>query len=151
MISVSPSLKLAPACFRPSAETSGSGPVAGQFFLQSISQEAKWRPQATELRLLRTAENSQPELRFGYKHAIIQPWLTARMVSSVAGNTYSSAREGGIVDYYVIEVSRWCIALHRETWMRLTYRRDYLPERELWRDFLVSAEPLPGTNERRLQ
>ena len=88
--------------------------------------------------------------RFGYKHAIIQPRLTARMVSSVAGNTYSSAREGGIV-YYVIEVSRWCIALHRETWMRLTYRRDYLPERELWRDFLVSAEPLPGTNERRLQ
>jgi hypothetical protein len=48
---------------------------------------------------------------------------------------------GGIV-YYVIEVNRWCIALHREAWMRLTYRRDYLPERQLWRDFLVSAEPL---------
>jgi hypothetical protein len=44
--------------------------------------------------------------------------------------------------YYVIEVNRWCIALHREAWMRLTYRRDYLPERQLWRDFLVAAEPL---------
>jgi hypothetical protein len=51
--------------------------------------------------------------------------------------------QGGIV-YYVIEVNRWCIALHREAWMRLTYRRDYVPERQLWRDFLVSAEPLPG-------
>jgi hypothetical protein len=46
--------------------------------------------------------------------------------------------------YYVIEATRWCIALRRETEMRLTYRRDYLPERELWRDFLVSAEPLLG-------
>lgn len=49
--------------------------------------------------------------------------------------------------YYVIEVNRWCMALQRETWMRLTYRRDYLSERKLWRDFLVSAEPLPGANE----
>ena len=53
---------------------------------------------------------------------------------------------GGLV-YYVIEVNRWCIALHREAWMRLTYRRDYLPERQLWRDFLVSAEPLPAKSE----
>ena len=30
--------------------------------------------------------------------------------------------------YYVIEVSRWCIALHRETKMRLIYRRDYIPD-----------------------
>jgi hypothetical protein len=51
--------------------------------------------------------------------------------------------KGGIV-YYVIEANHWCIALHRETKMRLTYRRDYLPERKLWRDFLVSAEPLIG-------
>lgn len=49
--------------------------------------------------------------------------------------------------YYVMEVRRWCIALQRETYMRLTYRRDYLAERQLWRDFLVSAEPLLGTNE----
>ncbi len=49
--------------------------------------------------------------------------------------------------YYVIEVSRWCIALHRETKMRLTYRRDYIPDRGLWRDFLVSAEPLRGATE----
>ena len=54
--------------------------------------------------------------------------------------------QGGIV-YYVIEVNRWCIALHREAWMRLTYRRDYVPERQLWRDFLVSAEPLPAKSE----
>jgi hypothetical protein len=26
--------------------------------------------------------------------------------------------------------------------MRLTFKRDYLPEQGLWRDFLVSAEPL---------
>jgi len=45
--------------------------------------------------------------------------------------------------YYAIEVRRWCIALHRETEMRLTFKRDYLPERQLWRDFLVYAEPLP--------
>jgi hypothetical protein len=51
--------------------------------------------------------------------------------------------KGGIV-YYVIEATRWCITLRRETEMKLTFRRDYLPERKLWRDFLVSAEPLPG-------
>jgi hypothetical protein len=51
--------------------------------------------------------------------------------------------KGGIV-YYVIEATRWCIALHRETTMRLTYRRDYLPERKVWRDFLVAAEPVFG-------
>ena len=46
--------------------------------------------------------------------------------------------------YYVIEATRWCIALRCETAMRLTYKRDYLPERRLWRDFLVSAEPVLG-------
>ncbi len=46
--------------------------------------------------------------------------------------------------YYVIETTRWCIALHREAEMKLTFKRDYLPERKLWRDFLVSAEPLLG-------
>jgi len=51
--------------------------------------------------------------------------------------------KGGVV-YYVIEATRWCIALHRETEMRLTFKRDYVQERKLWRDFLVSAEPLLG-------
>ena len=44
--------------------------------------------------------------------------------------------------YYVIEATRWCIALRREAVMRLMYKREYLPDRKLWRDFLVSAEPL---------
>jgi hypothetical protein len=51
--------------------------------------------------------------------------------------------KGGTVDY-VIVATRWSIALLCETEMRLTYRRDYLPERKLWRDFLVSAEPVLG-------
>jgi hypothetical protein len=46
--------------------------------------------------------------------------------------------------YYVIEATHWCIALRCETKMRLTYKRDYLPERKLWRDFLVAAEPMLG-------
>ncbi|HYL11554.1 MAG TPA: hypothetical protein VEV41_00835 [Terriglobales bacterium] len=44
--------------------------------------------------------------------------------------------------YYEIEVIRWCISLQREARMRLTYRRDYVPELKQWRDFLVRAEPL---------
>ncbi len=44
--------------------------------------------------------------------------------------------------YYEIEVVRWCISLHKETRMRLTYRRDYVPEVQQWRDFLVSAQAL---------
>ena len=43
--------------------------------------------------------------------------------------------------YYVIEVNRWSCLLHREVLMRLTYKRDYVPERKMWRDFLVAAEP----------
>ncbi len=42
--------------------------------------------------------------------------------------------------YYVIEVVRWSIALQHEAWLRLTYQREYVPERESWRDFLVSSE-----------
>ncbi len=45
--------------------------------------------------------------------------------------------------YRVIEGFRWSIALHREAWMRLTYRLDYVPERDLWREFLVSSELVP--------
>lgn len=44
--------------------------------------------------------------------------------------------------YYEIEVVRWCIVLNRETRMRLTYRRDYIPEVKQWRDFLVNAQPI---------
>jgi hypothetical protein len=44
------------------------------------------------------------------------------------------------VVYYVVEVVRWCIALQCGVWMRLTYQRDYVPERQVWRDFLVSAD-----------
>lgn len=44
--------------------------------------------------------------------------------------------------YYAIEVVRWFIPLGREMRMRLTYRRDYLADRKLVRDFLVSVEPV---------
>ena len=49
--------------------------------------------------------------------------------------------------YYEIEAVRWCIAIKGETRMRLTYQRDYIPERQLWRDFLVAAEPITGNGE----
>ena len=144
-------LKLAPACFRSRQKRAVPAQWQDNFSYSLFPKKLSGGRKHLSLGCLEPQKIHSLNYRFGYKHAIIQPRLTARMVSSMAGNTYSSAREGGIVDYYVIEVSRWCIALHRETWMRLTYRRDYLPERELWRDFLVSAEPLPGTNERRLQ
>ena len=44
--------------------------------------------------------------------------------------------------YYAIEVVRWFIRLGCEMRMRLTYRRYYLPDRKLVRDFLVSVEPV---------
>lgn len=46
--------------------------------------------------------------------------------------------------YYAIEVTRWCIALHREAAMRLTYRREYISERKIWCDLLISTELLEG-------
>ncbi len=36
----------------------------------------------------------------------------------------------------------WCIELQRESWMRLTYSRELVPERGMIRDFLISAEPI---------
>ncbi len=48
--------------------------------------------------------------------------------------------------YYVVDVFRWCVALQCQAWMRLTFQRDYLPEREVWRDFLVSTEILTLAN-----
>ncbi len=43
--------------------------------------------------------------------------------------------------YYTVVVLRWSIPLARYSWMRLTYRRDTIPERDLLRDVLVCAEP----------
>ena len=48
--------------------------------------------------------------------------------------------------YYTIVTSCWCIALGRESWMRLTYRRDEIFERGYFRDFLICAEPIAAAN-----
>ncbi len=42
--------------------------------------------------------------------------------------------------YYVIQVVRLSIALHRQAQMRLPYQREYVCERATWRDSLVSSE-----------
>ncbi len=52
--------------------------------------------------------------------------------------------------YYVVEVFCWCIALKSDAWMRLTFQRDYVPERKVWRDFLVSSEVISGSNGRKI-
>ncbi len=52
--------------------------------------------------------------------------------------------------YYVVEVFCWCIALKSEAWMRLTFQRDYVPEREVWRDFLVSSEVISASTGREI-
>jgi hypothetical protein len=44
--------------------------------------------------------------------------------------------------YYTVITYRWSIALGCESWMRLTYLRELIYERNLIRDFLVSAEPI---------
>ncbi len=44
--------------------------------------------------------------------------------------------------YYTVIAYRWSIALGRESWMRLTYLREFVFERNLIRDFLVFAEPV---------
>jgi len=49
--------------------------------------------------------------------------------------------------YYVIEVSRWCIALHRETKMRSPTDAITYPTGDCGAIFLVSAEPLQGATE----
>ncbi len=43
--------------------------------------------------------------------------------------------------YYTVVVLRWSISLGQYSWMRLTYRREPIPERNLLRDILVCAEP----------
>lgn len=44
--------------------------------------------------------------------------------------------------YFTVEIFCWCIALQQECWMRLTYRREPVPERSMVRDFLIAAEPV---------
>ncbi len=44
--------------------------------------------------------------------------------------------------YFSVTVFCWCVELQHECWMRLTYRREYMPDRGMIRDFLVSAEPI---------
>ncbi len=50
------------------------------------------------------------------------------------------------VMYYTVVVCRWCIALAHESWMRLTFRRDAIPERDLFRDVLVCAELISASD-----
>ncbi len=57
-------------------------------------------------------------------------------------NSKVRAAESSSCMYYTVEMICWCIALHRECWMRLTYRREVLAERNMVADFLVSAEPM---------
>ncbi len=44
--------------------------------------------------------------------------------------------------YFTIESAAWCIRLHKEVLFRLTYRREWVEERESWVNFLVSSEEL---------
>ncbi len=44
--------------------------------------------------------------------------------------------------YYTVTVFCWCMELGHQSWMRLTYRRDLVADRDLMRDFLVSAVPV---------
>jgi hypothetical protein len=48
--------------------------------------------------------------------------------------------------YYTIVALCWCMTLGCESWMQLTYRRDAIPDRNLVRDFLVSAEPVAAAD-----
>lgn len=45
--------------------------------------------------------------------------------------------------YYEIKIVRWSIVLKREARIRLTYKRDHVPEVQQWRDFLIESEPIP--------
>jgi hypothetical protein len=43
---------------------------------------------------------------------------------------------------YTIEVVRWSNRLQEYVLHRLSYARSWMPDRQLWRDFLVHAEEL---------
>ncbi len=43
---------------------------------------------------------------------------------------------------YTVERTRWSNRSQRFVRFRLTYRRTWMDQRELWRDFLVQAEEL---------
>jgi hypothetical protein len=44
--------------------------------------------------------------------------------------------------YFTVEFVGWCIRLHKDVLFRLTYRREWIDERNLWSDSLVSSEEL---------
>lgn len=46
--------------------------------------------------------------------------------------------------YCEIKIVRWSIVLKREARIRLTYKRDHVPEVQQWRDFLIESEPIPS-------
>jgi len=46
---------------------------------------------------------------------------------------------------YTIEVVRWSNRLQSYVFHRLISARSWMPDRQLWRDFLVQAEELEGS------
>jgi len=46
---------------------------------------------------------------------------------------------------YTIEAVRWSNRLQEYVFHRLVYARSWMPDRQLWRDFLVQAEELEGS------
>lgn len=45
--------------------------------------------------------------------------------------------------YFTVEFVGWCIRLHKDVLFRLTYRREWKPEINLWSDYLVFSEEVP--------
>jgi hypothetical protein len=43
---------------------------------------------------------------------------------------------------YTVERIRWSILLGKDTHYRLTYLRTWMPDQQLWRDFLLRAEEI---------
>ncbi len=48
--------------------------------------------------------------------------------------------------YFTVTVYCWCMELQHECWMRLTYRREYITDRAIIRDFLISAERIAAAH-----
>jgi hypothetical protein len=48
----------------------------------------------------------------------------------------------GDISVYTVEQNAWSIAGRCETRFRLTYKRGFLPFRNLWRDFLVGCDEM---------
>lgn len=47
--------------------------------------------------------------------------------------------------YFTVEFVGWCIRLHKDVRFRLTYRREWIGERNIWSDSLVSSEEVAVT------